>query len=570
MFSDEDWGPEEHQLGVSLHTLKPSARDTSLETIPDSFIDHTQRIYELLLSEKSTGRHDLTLYTLRSCFAKIASRAALFCRPIAKSLRGEKTTLKHPQLFRLLPCRQASLEILEKQVSTFSFLRESMQRNIKELQKAIRPQVPPLGPDWEAWAQKSLPTSAEFKEDVKQLTKKPFPRAVIDAITRRSSNSDEISRYQEGAYASPRARNNFHIVFTTVLWRVLFFASVLAEPSTMSCIRDDWDKPENGAGRVEEVRKVMELFLPSYRILEACTRPFPLESHLRIYFHATGRTGTSIRTECLFDSGINLSAGGDTTSDNEDYCGYEGIELPIQSLESTLSSWLALVCEHYWAIHKRLQIPKARLARMKIDLVCIRTEPESFQMTGLRETLLAYKQNNNTTDDILEQLIANTKDGPFRGTYHCEAVLGSLNLLARPGLDHPSVSANVVRAAKGLDLNKGAITERCYPVCFRLLSDPELVLGKVAYGRHAKFVPCSLPPWLPRAHFLRVMEKLEACVQEWYEERVQAIVSDRRSFTGSSAGRGSGDWDSNDYENDPITEAEEETFEAFGELENAE
>lgn len=218
----------------------------------------------------------------------------------------------------------------------------------------------------------------------------------------------------------------------------------------------------------------------------------------------------------------------------------------LEELES-LARWVALFTEHASAVKDCFSMPKTTLQKMRISVIQIQKFQELSVMADLRVTLIPYKDRFNTEHDIFEELLeklsAKTASNTSSGTYHCEAILASLKALATSYLTHKSVSPEAIEFARSLQVDMGAATTKCCPVCFWLLHvcDPAFTSKNVSYGRHTKITPCCPPPWLPREYFLKVMQEVEEEVGLWYQDQIWTILSRRTKSTGSSAGRRSSD-----------------------------
>ncbi|KAK1764162.1 hypothetical protein QBC33DRAFT_209581 [Phialemonium atrogriseum] len=105
----------------------------------------------------------------------------------------------------------------------------------------------------------------------------------------------------------------------------------------------------------------------------------------------------------------------------------------------------------------------------------------------------------------------------FAGTYHCETVMFSLQLLARDRVNMTTTSAaerGVLLPDKEVvnefvkDITILPVTKRCCPACHILLNYvSDLTLKAIRYpGSHPHWSSCSLPPWITKdagEHMLR-------------------------------------------------------------------
>lgn len=166
-------------------------------------------------------------------------------------------------------------------------------------------------------------------------------------------------------------------------------------------------------------------------------------------------------------------------------------------------------------------------------------------------------------DGIANDLILKKRSllaGQFKSTYHCEALLASLCLVALdPGLSKivkscvpDSVRAQAARLSPGVC----AVSKACCPTCtviYQVLAQENPQMTFTIIGVHNTFSPCDLPPWLPGPFAKRVMTILQERLRYAITTRYNRVMEERRRGTPSPAASIAGDPDLTsleDMEND--------------------
>lgn len=143
-------------------------------------------------------------------------------------------------------------------------------------------------------------------------------------------------------------------------------------------------------------------------------------------------------------------------------------EIPNSRANAT-ARWIGTITEHTTAAFS-CAYPKnwqSKLIKnhLSINLLRLREDPESFQLARLRETLLPIKTKSRTTEEVIRDVLESfgrERDSRTYRPYHCEAILGSLGLLAQSGnaAAYPGIDEKVIEIAKQLQPGNGAVTKK--------------------------------------------------------------------------------------------------------------
>ena len=154
--------------------------------------------------------------------------------------------------------------------------------------------------------------------------------------------------------------------------------------------------------------------------------------------------------------------------------------------------------------------------------------------TSCEEAILAMEKWASTPENRGRPThILRSSRHKFYGSWHAEAVLGTLRHVSQCHME-PNVAPNDVDlTAFEYTINSIGVSKRCCPVCTKLLQLLEISLtsegeDNVRYrspamvsSSHQNFYPTALPPYLPQAVAFQLLAWLEGLVKNAVERLVQ-------------------------------------------------
>ncbi|KAF8417546.1 hypothetical protein EV426DRAFT_622383 [Tirmania nivea] len=126
-------------------------------------------------------------------------------------------------------------------------------------------------------------------------------------------------------------------------------------------------------------------------------------------------------------------------------------------------------------------------------------------------------------NDVRATHILRSARHKFYGSWHAEAVLGTLRHVCQYQSDQTMIPHDINLARFKHTFNSIGVSKRCCPVCtklLRLLAPPSTSGDDTMYGSpsmvissHRNFYPTALPPYLPKGIALQLLVWLEALVR---------------------------------------------------------
>jgi hypothetical protein len=339
-----------------------------------------------------------------------------------------------------------------------------------------------------------------------------------------------------GAYLRPGARRAFHGMLTALCNDVLLGVKLLSDLEV---------RVTDSISNNNDVQVLIERVTVSILYLQQLSYTSSLLAlHIEWFLHVTS---------CVYSGTVPVgkSAKGpddDIEMQEENETGLDCIDQKFDTNFGVTSSyatavvrWLRLTTLHtYSVIQLTIDHTLSKVGSLEVCLVKAWLPYEDEELQNLEQYLSGKVPAIHTTQFVKEvQKLAResgTADA-FKGSFHCEAMLLSLYLMAREGNEHAGVNSNLRSWAGNLFPRLVAVTKACCPVCATLVEvvATELEIGISFTRSDGDFTPCALPPWLPRKFADIVAKRLERQLDTAIDDKLFALDKRWRKDKGSES-----------------------------------
>jgi hypothetical protein len=478
---------------------------------------------------------DLHQYIVRSCLQKIATRASYH-----SNMKGGRATAKYDYARLLRPSTKWKA-VHDKRVASLSD--PHLQAKYKStLALIFDSDTSGSFHEIDSWSDSQWDELTGFnnQQNIEKLRNYRPTEFEMTSVTYCSEEyGSPLLLDTKGAYLQPKARKAFHATVTALCTDSLLGLKLLSDLGTRVT-----DSIAN-----TEVQELVNWTTQSMLYLKLISYNSPLlPVHLEWFLKSGSQSPIFYKKDLdgdvEMDMQDNLDAEENETSVDILDHRYNAIFGVACSYAKAIVRWLRLTTLHTHCVESLIHTSTiSKLRKLEIRLITTPLPEEDPQMENLQSFLEARipeipaVEVTSLVKEIEKLARISRLPDEFKGSFHCEAILLSLYLLAKEGKDHVGVDDELKNWAGNLFPQLVAVTKACCPVCATLVDvvANELQIKIDFSGIHRDFTPCALPPWLPKRYAKKVADRLEPQLDEAINEKRLALEMQRRKDRGSQS-----------------------------------